>query len=71
MAVLADVAGLYVCRGLARGLGSVVAAEAIARDIDVIEVRGHPTGCRMAVIAVVATGDMRGILAGRGCTVMT
>jgi len=66
VAVFADVAGLDVRRGLARCLGTVMAAEAIARDIDVIEVRGHPAGCRMAVIAVVAACNMSRILACRG-----
>ena len=64
MAIFADVAGLDVCRGLAGCLRTVMAAEAIARNIDVIKVRGEPAGSGMAVIAIVATGDVRGMLAG-------
>jgi len=37
--VLANIARLYVRGALARGFGAVVAAEAIARDVDMIEIR--------------------------------
>ena len=59
MAIFADVAGLNVCLILAGRLGTVVAAETVARNVDVIEIRGHPAGCRMTVIAVVTAGDVR------------
>ena len=39
VAVLADVGRLDMRRVLADGLGAVMATEAIARDIEVIEVR--------------------------------
>ena len=42
VAVLTDVAGLNVCGALARGFSTVVAAEAIAGDVDVIEIRRQP-----------------------------
>jgi len=40
MAVLADVCCLRMGRVFARRLGAIVAAEAVTRDIHVIEVRG-------------------------------
>ena len=48
---------------LARRVGAVVAADAIARDINVIEVRRDPRNRCMAVVAVVAAGDVRRVLA--------
>ncbi len=71
VAVLADVAGLDVGQVLASGLGAVVAAETIAGDVDVIEVCRHPACRGVAVVAVGATGDMRGVLAGCGEAVVT
>jgi len=38
MAVFANVGGLYVCRGLAGGVGAVMAVDAVTRDVNVIEV---------------------------------
>ena len=37
--VFANIARLYVRGALARGFGAVVAAEAVARDVDMIEIR--------------------------------
>jgi len=42
VAILADISRLYMCRRLAGGLCAVVAAHAIASDIDVIEVGRQP-----------------------------
>lgn len=42
VAVFADIACLNVRRSLARGFRTVVAAEAIACDVHVIEIRGQP-----------------------------
>ena len=39
MAVFADIGRLYMCEVLARGVGAVMAAGAIARNIYVIEIR--------------------------------
>lgn len=66
VAVFADVAGLYMGLRLARRVGTVVAAEAISRDVDVIEIRRQPACCRMAVVAVVAAGNVCRVFAGRG-----
>ena len=72
MTVFADVARLHMCcRILARGVGTVVAAEAVARDVDVIEVRGQPTCGRMTVVAVGAAGDVVQVFSGCRDAVMT
>ena len=55
---------------LAGGLGAVVAADAVAADVDVIKIRGQPADGRVAVVAVVATRDMRRVLADRRYAVM-
>ena len=38
VAIFTDVCRLYVCWAFARGFGAVVAAEAVACDVDVIEI---------------------------------
>lgn len=58
VAVFANVGRLYVCRILAGSVRSVMAAEAVARNIHVVEVRRQPGNRAVAVIAVVAAGDM-------------
>ena len=40
-------------------------AEAVARDVHVVEVGRDPCRRRVAVVAVVAAGDMGLVLAGR------
>lgn len=40
MAVFADVAGLNVCRTLTGRLGAVMAADAVTRNVHVVEIRG-------------------------------
>lgn len=44
---------------------AVVTAAAITNDANVIEIGRHPAGCRMAVVAVIAAGYVRGCLARR------
>lgn len=46
-------------------------AKAIAGDVDVVEIGRNPAKRRMAVVAVIATGNMTGVLAGRDSTVVT
>ena len=58
VAVFTHVRRLHMEWALARGLGAVVTAEAVVHDVDVIEIRGRPRHCRVAVIAIVATGDV-------------
>lgn len=66
MAVFADRAGLDMRGILTRGIGTVMAAGAIARDVDVVEIRGQPGDGRVAVIAVDATGDIGWVFSCRG-----
>ena len=47
-----------------------MAADAISRDICVIEIRRRPGDCRMAVIAVVATRNMSRVLARSRCAIV-
>lgn len=57
-------------RVLACGLSAVVATDAVVRDVHVIEVGRYPGKRCMAVIAVVATRNVRRVLAGRRIAVM-
>ena len=70
VAILADIGGLYVCRGLAGGVGAVVAAHAIASDVDVVEVGRQPACRRMTIIAGVAAGDVGWMFTGRRDAIM-
>lgn len=56
---------------LARGSGAVVAADAVARNADVIEGGRQPGHCRVAVVTGITTGDMCRVFAGRGSAVVT
>lgn len=64
MAILADVARLYVLCRLAWGIRIVVAAHAASSDVVVIEVRGQPAGRRMAIVTGIAARDVVDGLAG-------
>jgi hypothetical protein len=57
-------------RVFARGIRAVVAADAVTRDIHVIEVRGNPADGRVAVVTVVAARDVGRMFAGRRVAVM-
>ena len=57
-------------RILADGIGTVVAARAIARDIDVIKVSRYPRHSDVAVVAGVAARDVCRVLAGRNVAVV-
>ena len=56
---------------LASRVSAIVAACAVARDVDVIEVGREPRDSRVAIVAVVATGDVGWVLAGRSNAVVT
>ena len=71
MAVLADVGGLDVCRRLADGVCSIVAADAVVGDVHVVEIGRHPCGCCVAVIAAVTAWYVHRVFARRGYTVVT
>ena len=57
-------------RVLASCIGAVVTTNAIARDIDVIEVGRDPRNRRMAVIAVFAARDVGRVLARGGVAIV-
>ena len=57
-------------RILAGRIRAVVAADAISRDVHVVEVRRYPGDCRVAVIAVLAARNVRRVLAGGDRAVM-
>ncbi len=71
VAVLANIRRLHVQRTLAGRFGTVMAAEAIVHDIDVVKVRRGPGDRGVTVIAVVAAGDVRRMFAGCRHAVMT
>lgn len=48
-----------------------MAAETVADDIRVVEIRRSPGDRRMTIVAIIATCDMRRVLAGGCNTVMT
>ena len=60
-----------MCLGLAGRFNAIVATDAVARDVYVIEVGRNPPACPVTVVAGVAAGDMRRVLAGCADTVMT
>ena len=70
VAVLTDVSRVDMRGVFACGIGAVVAAYAVVGNVDVIEVRRNPPVCRVAVVAVVTTGDMRRVLALGGHAVV-
>ena len=71
MAVLTHVRRLRVPRVLAGCIIAIVAAEAIARDIYVIEICRYPGHRTVAIVAVIATRNVVGCLAGRSDTIVT
>ena len=70
MAVFADIRCLRVSRIFTNCIRAVMAADAVARDIDVIEIRRQPADRAVAVVAVVAAGDVCWMLAGGGNAVV-
>ncbi len=70
MAVLTDIGRLNVCLILASCVRAVVAAEAVASNIHVIEIRWQPANRAVTVIAIVAACDMTLVFAAGGNTVV-
>jgi len=60
-----------MCRALTGRLHAIVAADAITRDIDVVEIGGQPSGRRMAVVTIVAARNMGRVLAGSNNAIVT
>ena len=71
VAILTDVARLYMCQVFAGGIQTVVAARAIARNIQVIECRWSPGDRRVAVIAGIAAGEVCRVLARSNYAIVT
>jgi len=70
VAIFTNIAAQDMCGALAGCFRAVVAADAIAGDIHVIEVGRQPANGRMAVVAIVAASDVGRVLASRRGTVM-
>jgi hypothetical protein len=66
MAIFANIACLDMRWVLASRLGTVMTADTITNNIDMIKIRRHPGGCDVTVVAGVAAGNVRLVLAG--CT---
>jgi len=71
VAVLADIRRRDVRGVLAGRVGAVMAADAVTRDVHVIEVRRYPGDRRVAIVAIISTRNVRGVFASRGIAVMT
>jgi len=71
MAVLTDVGCLHMRKVFASGIQTIVAAHAIASDVQVVERRRPPRNRRMAVVAGIAAGEVRRVLASRDNAIVT
>ena len=71
VAIFADVGGLRVQWTLAGRVCSVMAADAVVDNVRVVKIRGQPRDSSMAVVAIIAAGDMRWMLANGYHTIMT
>ena len=69
--ILTDVARLQMRQVFAGSIQAIVAACAIARNIQVVECRRSPGDGRVAVIAGIAAGEMCRVLAGRNYAIVT
>ena len=65
MTILTDIRSLDMGRRLARRCRAIVTADAITGNATVIKDGCVPSVCSMAVVTLVATGDMVWALAGR------
>ena len=70
VAILANVGCLNVQRTLACCVGSIVTTTAVVHDVDVVEVRRHPGGRRVTVIAVIAARNVGRVFAGGRNTIV-
>jgi hypothetical protein len=68
--VFANDAGLDVIESFAGCVSAVVTTRTVTRDVQVVEVRWQPAGCRMAVLAVFAACNMCRSFARRDRTVV-
>ena len=70
VAVFADIRCLRVSWIFADCIRTVMTAEAVARDIDVVEIRRQPGDRAVTIVAIVAAGNMCRVLAGGGNAIM-
>ena len=70
VAILANVSRRNMILSFTRSTGSIVATSTIIRNACVVKRCRQPCACRMAIIAVVATGYVRRVFAGRIVSVM-
>ena len=70
MAVLANIRGLNMHRPLTGHISTIVASHAVVRDIDMVEIGGHPGDRGVAVLAAIAARNVQCMFAGRGDAVM-
>ena len=71
MAILANIGRQHVGRSLANSIGTVVATNTVVHDVDVVEIGGQPGDRRVAVVAIIAAGDVGWVFAGCNYSVMT
>lgn len=71
MTVFANIRSLHMCQVLTRRCHTVMAADAITDNTDVVESRGSPRNRGMAVVAVIAAGNMSWMLANSDDAIMT
>ena len=71
VAVLTDSRCLNVGQILARGVQPIVAAYAIARDVQMVEGRRSPCNCRVAIVAGFAANKVCRVLASRCYAIVT
>jgi len=69
--IFADVGRLRVQWTLASCVGSVMTADTVIDNVCVIEIGRQPRDSRVAVITIIAAGDMRWVFANGYHTVMT
>ena len=71
MTVFADRSRRYVSGVFAGRVRAVVATGTIAGNARMVEIRGRPGDGRVAIIAVVTTCEMSGVLSGSGDAIVT
>lgn len=70
VAIFTNIRRLNVHIVLAGRVRAVVATHTIANDVDVVEIRRYPANSGMAVVAGNATGNVIGVFAGCGQSIM-
>ena len=71
VAILANVGRLDMRRALASRIRAVMATGAVVHNIDMVKIGRQPGDRRVAVVTIIAAGDMCRVLAGGRDTVMT